>query len=461
MPSKRSLIVASVLVLSVPAMASCGDQANQAAAGPQPLVIDTDVGSDDALALLYMLQDPGVDVLAVTVSGTGLVHCDSGVSIVAGLVRLTEHPPIPIVCGSEKPTSGQRAFPEAWRDQADGRYGNLLPAAAAPADGRNAVDLLSDVLRESKRDVTILTLGPLTNLAEAVRAHPDLVKDIDHVVAMAGAFQSEGNVSIEGEPAASASEWNVYVDPSALQTVLDTAVDVTFVPIDSQVPVDAYALRGVAETTSAAGKTAAKLLTSDPFFSSGAFFLWDPLAASAVIDHEFLTLRAAQVAVITDGAEAGRTTEGSGSKANIAVVGDTDGFLADFVATIDRKSEITPFSRVPTISIDAGNPSGCSFSATEVVEGPAVIDLPAINTVVAIGRLTTEKTDAEINAYLATAPTSLPEWFPMLTQLQAIGKPSATYIDLPLGTWDFLCIQAPTSALPTISGRGAVHISPS
>ena len=103
MPTKRSLIAASVLLLSLPAMTACDDTENHAAASPQPLIIDTDVGSDDALALVYMLQDPGVDVRAITVSGTGLVHCDSGVAIVAGLVRLAEHPQIPVVCGSASP----------------------------------------------------------------------------------------------------------------------------------------------------------------------------------------------------------------------------------------------------------------------------------------------------------------------------------------------------------------------
>ena len=316
------------------------------------------------------------------------------------------------------------------------------------------------MLRESKHDVTILTLGPLTNLAEAVSAHPDVVEDIGHVVMMAGAFQSDGNVAIENDPAAAASEWNAYVDPSALQTVLDTAVDITFVPIDSQVPVDAYVLRGVSKTTSAAGKMSARLLTSDPFFASGAFFLWDPLAASAVIDRTFLTLRAAQVSVTTSGPEAGRTTEGAGSKATIAVVRDSNGFLADFVAAIDHQAEIIPFSRVPTLSIEPESPVGCSVP-TEAVEGPAVIELPTTNTAAAIGVLTAEKTDAEINAYMASSPAGPPEWFPMLLLLRATAQPSATYIDLPLGTWDVLCFRAPNSEQPTITGRGTVHISPS
>ena len=90
---------------------------------------------------------------------------------------------------------------------------------------------------------TVLTLGPLTNLALALEADPSIASEIDHVVVMGGAFSVPGNVHLDAHPSASIAEWNVYVDPVAAERVLDSAVPVTFVPLDTQVPVDAYVVR--------------------------------------------------------------------------------------------------------------------------------------------------------------------------------------------------------------------------
>ena len=118
--------------------------------------------------------------------------------------------------------------------------------------------------------MTILTLGPLTNLALALEADPSMVGEIDHVVVMGGAFSVPGNVHLDAHPNASIAEWNVYVDPVAAERVLDSAVPVTFVPLDTQVPVDAYVVRAIANNAStASARVVAHLLTSSPFFVSG------------------------------------------------------------------------------------------------------------------------------------------------------------------------------------------------
>ncbi|MGZ4790232.1 MAG: nucleoside hydrolase [Ilumatobacteraceae bacterium] len=456
MSTKRLLFAATVAMLLLPVVASCGEQEG-AGTAQRPLVVDTDVGADDAIALLFLLQDPDIDVRAITVSGTGLVRCDSGVAIAAGLVQLAGHGAIPIACGSAVPTQGSRAFPEAWRDQADGRYGGLLPAAQAPTDGRTAVELLRAVISSSKPKITVLTLGPLTNLAQSLEGNAGLVQHIDRVVAMAGAFATAGNVTLENDPAASASEWNVYVDPAAAQAVLDSGVPVTFVPIDSQVAVDPYVLRAFATATSPAGQKIGRLLASDPFFVSGGFFLWDPLAAGAAIDPSLVDVRRADVSVNTTGAEAGRTVEGSGHPAQIAVVHENDAFLATLTGVIDHKS-LGTFSRTPTVSIDASTSAGCKLSATNVTSGAAVIELPSAGTAVAIGSLIGNRSDEEIDQYLATSPAGPPDWFPLLSLLLAPAQPTSTYIDLPLGNYDVVCfVTNDTKALRT-TGRVVLHI---
>ncbi len=111
---------------------------------PRLVVVDTDGGSDDAMALLYLLQHPGVEVAAITVTGAGLVHCPVGASNVAGVVDLVAPDrDIPIACGSGSPLEGDRAFPDEWRAQADGRYGGILPAGPEGAPQPDAARMRS------------------------------------------------------------------------------------------------------------------------------------------------------------------------------------------------------------------------------------------------------------------------------------------------------------------------------
>ena len=83
-----------------------------------------------------------------------------------------------------------------------------------------------------------------------------------------------------------------------------------------------------------------------------------------------------------------------------------------------------------------------------------------VHTAAAIGVLTADKTDPEINAYMASSAAGPPEWLPTLSLMQAVGQLSATYIDLPLGTWDVVCFRASPSEPPTITGRSTLHVSP-
>ena len=298
---------------TIAVLTSCAPKAAQDhSAPPTPLVVDTDGGSDDAMALLYLLEDPSVEVEAITVSGTGLVHCPTGAMNVAGLVALAAPArAIPIACGPAQPVDGDRSFPADWRTQADERYGGVLPRGEAPAATTDAVGLLIGILHDAPRPVTVLTLGPLTNLALALEDDPSIGREIDHVVVMGGAFSVAGNVHLNAHPSAAR---NMYVDPVAAERVLESEVPVTFVPLDTQVPVDAYVVRAIARNAlTASGHAVADLLMSSPFFVSGEVFFWDPLAAAAAVQPSLFTTRAALVSVVTDGAGAGCTTFGKGA----------------------------------------------------------------------------------------------------------------------------------------------------
>jgi pyrimidine-specific ribonucleoside hydrolase len=174
------------------------------------VVIDSDMGGDSIMAVLYLLQAEGVDVKAITVEGDGLAHCQPGMRTALGLLALTGNEHIPVACGRDNPLKGDHAFPQDWREYSDGLAEMLeLPAGGEPSK-MTAVELLTSVIEATPHKATILAEGPLTNLAEVLQAKPELVDEIEMVYIMGGALEVPGNV--EEQPSA---EWNIYVDPYA------------------------------------------------------------------------------------------------------------------------------------------------------------------------------------------------------------------------------------------------------
>ncbi|MFA6298773.1 MAG: nucleoside hydrolase, partial [Nocardioides sp.] len=103
-----------------------------------------------------------------------------------GLLALTGDDEVPVACGRSSPLAGDHAFPSEWRDLADSGWEMDLSQVTAPATERSAVDLLSTTLRTG--GVTLLTLGPLTNVAESFRTEPDLAEQVSSIVVMGGAL---------------------------------------------------------------------------------------------------------------------------------------------------------------------------------------------------------------------------------------------------------------------------------
>jgi pyrimidine-specific ribonucleoside hydrolase len=104
------------------------------------VIIDTDMAVDDWFAILYLLQKPEVNVLAITVTGTGEAHCDPGVKNALGLVKLADHDPVPVACGVETPLKGNNVFPDSFRDSVDSMLGIQLPKGKNPASASDAVE---------------------------------------------------------------------------------------------------------------------------------------------------------------------------------------------------------------------------------------------------------------------------------------------------------------------------------
>ena len=257
------------------------------------------MGTDDWMAILYLLKRPDVHVRAITVAGTGLTHCAPGVRNVRGLLALVGRRGVPVACGRERPLRGVRSFPPQWRRDADSMLGLALPKRAGPDSRDSAVKVLAAAVRSAPGEVSLIALGPLTNIAETLLREPALRRKIDGIYIMGGALSVPGNVS--GSPA----EWNLYVDPYAADAVFRANVPVTLIPLDAtnDVPVSRsfYDKLGRASATREA-KFVHDLLTKQTnLIRAGEYFFWDPLAAAAFTNATLVAIERYKVKVLTTG----------------------------------------------------------------------------------------------------------------------------------------------------------------
>jgi purine nucleosidase len=244
------------------------------------VLVDTDAGADDLLALLFLLQRPDVRVEAITIVH-GLAEPAAGAESVARLLAYCRRPGIPIYVGAVRPLEGTAAFPSEWRASANQLLRTLPPSQTPPQRESAAAFLKRRLLRGAPLDV--LALGPLTNFALALREEPRLGRPIRDFVWMGGALDAPGNV-----PTAPSAEWNAFLDPLALEAVLGTGWPLRFVGLDAtnQVPVTLADLeRFEALRLNPATWLAVELLrTETDSIAAGRYFAWDPLAAVALVE---------------------------------------------------------------------------------------------------------------------------------------------------------------------------------
>ena len=187
---------------------------------PIPIIVDCDPGTDDALALLLALASPELSVIAVTVAG-GNVGLELTLPNALAITRLAGAS-VPVHAGAERPLLG--SFTSAAHIHgAAGLGGVALPPGGAAAPGL-APDVIRRLLREAVEPVTLVGIGPATNLALALATEPALAAQVERIVLMSGAW-AEGNVT----PAA---EFNAWSDPEALAILLATRRPVVFATLE-------------------------------------------------------------------------------------------------------------------------------------------------------------------------------------------------------------------------------------
>ena len=191
---------------------------------PQSLIIDTDPGQDDAVAILLALASPEINLLGITtVAGNvPLALTQENARKICDLAGRTD---MQVFAGLDRPL----VRPLVTAEHVHGRTGldgPVLPDPETPLQEQHAVDYIIDTLRrEPAGSVTLAPIGPLSNIAMAMQRAPDIIPRIRQIILMGGAYFEVGNIT----PAA---EFNIYVDPHAAQIVFASGVPVTMMPLD-------------------------------------------------------------------------------------------------------------------------------------------------------------------------------------------------------------------------------------
>jgi purine nucleosidase len=269
---------------------------------PIPVIIDCDPGTDDAIALLLAFASPELSVLAITVAG-GNAGLQRTLPNALALTALAGSP-IPVHAGADRPLLG-RFVSESGVHGEDGLGGVRLPPGGPVAPGL-AADVIRRLLRSSAEPVTLVGIGPATNLALAVTTEPALAARVARIVLMSGAW-AEGNVT----PAA---EFNAWSDPEALAILLACGRPVVFATLELTAQAVVTAARIAAWRTLGSGRclqAACDIQASVPpsvRLSGTGAPLHDPCAVAWLIHPDLFTARPCSVRVdLGPGPGRGRT----------------------------------------------------------------------------------------------------------------------------------------------------------
>jgi purine nucleosidase len=190
---------------------------------PRRIIFDTDPGIDDACAILLALASP-----ELVVEGLSIVHgncsLEQATTNALEILELANATHIPVAKGCELPlVQPSLLAPETHGDTGLG-YAKL-PAPRSKPINQHGVDFLIEQIMKSPGEITLLAIGPLTNVALAIRQEPRLVQSLKEMIIMGGALRYEGNTT-------ALAEFNTYVDPHAAHIVYHAGIPTTLVPLD-------------------------------------------------------------------------------------------------------------------------------------------------------------------------------------------------------------------------------------
>lgn len=305
MPTMRTISLALVLGLSAVSLT----QAEEVV--PVKVIIDADPGIDDAMAILFALRSPALEVVGITTvfGNTTIDHATTNALTLVGLAGSA----VPVARGAEHPLVKDLRSPPTFVHGADGlgEVGRQRPVGSVIE--KSAAQFIVETARRFPGEITLVPVGPLTNIALALAIEPRLPELIKEVVLMGGAARVEGNIS----PVAEA---NIFGDPHAADIVFKTPWRVTMVGLDvtTRVRMTDEVLRRIAEANPRLGEF---IFSITRFYKSfyesrgvhDGFYVHDPSAIAYVIDPELFETEAARVRVATEGLARGQTITAFGA----------------------------------------------------------------------------------------------------------------------------------------------------
>jgi purine nucleosidase len=282
-------LAASVLILALPAFGAPPEA--------RKVIIDTDPGADDSMAILLALNSPELDVKALTVVA-GNVVVEQGLENALKLVSLAGRCDVAVARGAAQPLAQKLTTAEFFHGK-NGLGDVELPAPTCRADARFAPDLIIDLVHQYPHEITLVPVGPLTNIALAIAQDPSIVPLVKEVVLMGG--------GITGGNATAAAEANIANDPEAAQAVFNAGWPITMVGLNvtertlfTHADLERLARTHGPQNDFAAGVLNFMVSLAGRLGSEGTF-MHDPLAVGAATDRSLITTRDMRVDVETRG----------------------------------------------------------------------------------------------------------------------------------------------------------------
>jgi purine nucleosidase len=266
------------------------------AAEPRKVIIDTDPGTDDAMAILLALNSSELDVRVLTVV-PGNVTAKQGLENALRLVSLAHRCDIPVAAGAQHPLLQKLITAEFWHGK-NGLADIELPPPKCHADSRFAPDLIIELVHRYPHEITLVPVGPETNIALAVLKDPSIVSLVREVIVMGGSI-SGGNVNASAEA-------NIYNDPEAAQIVFNAGWPLTMVGLDvgDRTLFTSAHLAQLQKTSGPQNDFAVRALTFMVGLwgkETGGASMYDPLAVGVAIDAALVTTQNMRVEVETRG----------------------------------------------------------------------------------------------------------------------------------------------------------------